>query len=139
MPRLFNSIKISVRRGFNTVMSEFQQYYVISSMKVSLSKPGCPCQLNCILLQTDLRGLLIYKDCRSLDLSFPFVFKYVDKWKGFSEDEPLPKIQVEYPDASNHPMSDTYSTVWCLKGLENMREKLCNFKKHFLAVVRSTF
>lgn len=42
LPSMFSSVKTSVLRGFNSVLSGFQKYYIVPGMKVDFSKNRCP-------------------------------------------------------------------------------------------------
>lgn len=128
-PRVFNSIKTAVLRGCNTVLAEFQKYYVPPGLRVDFSKHEGSSQLNGIFVQDGLRGMLEGKDYRTLDCFFPFIFAYVDSWLGYSEEAPLTKIHVLYTDLVNRLMSDNYSNGWSDAELQDLRSTVLTFKK----------
>ena len=129
-PRLFSSIRTSVLRGCNTVLAEFQKYYVMPGVKVDFSKHEGSSQLNGIFVQDGLRGMLEGKDYRTLDMFFPFIFGYVDSWLGYAEDAPLTKIHVMYTDLVNRLMSNNNGNGWSTGELQDLRSAVHLFKEH---------
>lgn len=75
-PRLFTSIRTSLICECNTLLSEFEKYYIIHGMKDECSKHEGSSQLNVLFLHTSLGCMLEGKYCIYLDLSFLFLFSY---------------------------------------------------------------
>lgn len=67
-------------------------------LKLDFSKHDGSSQLNGILLQTGLRGMLEGNDCSALELFFSFVFPYVDTWMGYKDGSLLTQIHVRYAE-----------------------------------------
>ena len=129
VPRLFSSVKTAVLRGCNSILSEFQRYYIMPGMKVDLSKHEGSAQLNGIFLPTGLRGMVEGKDYRVLDIVFPFVFGYADIWLGSQDEAPLTRIHVFYTDLVNRLMSNNHSRGWSAADMDELQNAVREFKK----------
>lgn len=116
-------------RGCDTLVSEFQELYIMSGMNVDVSKNRDSSQLDMIFLRTGLRGITECKDYRYLDEVSRFVFGYADTWMGFEDNAPLSKINVQNTERSNRMMSEKHSKGWSTKDLDDMRNSVSTFKK----------
>ena len=127
--RLFSSVRASVLRGCNTVLSVFQNEYMMPGTRVDFSKKEGSSQLNGIYMTRGLRGMLEGKDYRALDVMFPFVFGYVDCWLGTSAEASLTKIHVSYTDLVNRLMTDNFGEGWSAADFSDMQKEVSAFKE----------
>lgn len=131
---MFSSVRTAVLRGCNSVLSEFQKYYIIQRMKVDFSKHKGSSQLNGIFLAIVLRWMLEGKNKRLWISSFSlylfrFVFGYIDTWMGFQDESPPTNIHDQYTYIVNRLISNNYSTWWSKDDVEEMSSSIRQFKK----------